>query len=97
MMRSHHCGALNENHSNEEVTLAGWVQKVRNKGFIVWVDVRDRFGITQLVFDYERTPNAVYKKSMSLGREDVIRVKGKVIERESKKKTLVCPAVRYCP
>ena len=84
MMRSHHCGALNENHSNEEVTLAGWVQKVRNKGFIVWVDVRDRFGITQLVFDYERTPNAVYKKSMSLGREDVIRVKGKVIERESK-------------
>ena len=83
-MRSHHCGALNENHSNEEVTLAGWVQKVRNKGFIVWVDVRDRFGITQLVFDYERTPNAVYKKSMSLGREDVIRVKGKVIERESK-------------
>ncbi len=83
-MRSHHCGALNENHSNEEVTLAGWVQKVRNKGFIVWVDIRDRFGITQLVFDYERTPETVYKKSISLGREDVIRVKGKVIERESK-------------
>ena len=84
MMRSHHCGALNENHSNEEVTLAGWVQKIRNKGFIVWIDLRDRFGTTQLVFDQLRTPEAVYKKSMSLGREDVIQVKGKVIERESK-------------
>ena len=84
MLRSHHCGALNENHSNEEVTLAGWVQKVRNKGFIVWVDIRDRYGITQLVFDEKRTPEAVYKKSMSLGREDVIQIKGKVIERESK-------------
>ena len=83
-MRSHHCGALNENHSNEEVTLAGWVQKVRNKGFIVWIDLRDRFGITQLVFDEERTPQVVYKKSLELGREDVIQIKGKVIERESK-------------
>ena len=84
MLRSHHCGALNENHSNEEVTLAGWVQKIRNKGFIVWIDLRDRFGITQLVFDEERTPEAVYKKSLELGREDVIQIKGKVIERESK-------------
>ncbi len=84
MLRSHHCGALNENHSNEEVTLAGWVQKIRNKGFIVWIDLRDRFGITQLVFDEERTPEAVYKESLELGREDVIQIKGKVIERESK-------------
>ena len=84
MLRSHHCGALNENHSNEEVTLAGWVQKIRNKGFIIWIDLRDRFGTTQLVFDEERTPEAVYKKSKSLGREDVIQVKGKVIERVSK-------------
>ena len=84
MLRSHHCGALNENHSNEEVTLAGWVQKVRNKGFIVWVDIRDRYGVTQLVFDQERTPEIVYKKSMALGREDVIQIKGKVIKRESK-------------
>ena len=83
-MRSHHCGALNENHSNEEVTLAGWVHKVRNKGFIGWIDLRDRFGVTQLVFDEERTPEAVYEKSLSLGREDVIQIKGKVIERESK-------------
>ena len=84
MLRSHHCGELNENHSKENVTLAGWVQRIRNKGFIVWIDLRDRFGITQLVFDEERSPEAVYKKSLELGREDVIQIKGKVIERESK-------------
>ena len=84
MFRSHHCGELNENHSNKEVTLAGWVQKVRNKGFIIWIDLRDRYGITQLVFDEERTPETVYKKSMELGREDVIQIKGKVIDRVSK-------------
>ena len=84
MLRSHHCGELNENHSEEEVILAGWVQKIRNKGFIVWIDLRDRFGITQLVFDEERSPKVVYNKSLELGREDVIQIKGKVIERESK-------------
>lgn len=84
MLRSHHCGALTESDLNQRVTLAGWVQKVRNKGFIVWVDLRDRYGITQLVFDEKRTPGAVYKKSVELGREDVIQIKGTVIERESK-------------
>ena len=84
MLRSHHCGELNENHSGEEVILAGWVQKIRNKGFIVWIDLRDRYGITQLVFDEERSPKAVYNKSLELGREYVIQIKGKVIERESK-------------
>ncbi|MEC7124650.1 MAG: OB-fold nucleic acid binding domain-containing protein, partial [Bacteroidota bacterium] len=84
MLRSHHGCELNENHSEENVTLAGWVQKIRNKGFIVWIDLRDRYGITQLVFDEERSPKAVYNKSLELGREDVIQIKGKVIERESK-------------
>ena len=84
MLRSHHCGELNENHFEKEVILAGWVQKIRNKGFIVWIDLRDRYGITQLVFDEERSPKAVYNKSLELGREDVIQIKGKVIERESK-------------
>ena len=84
MHRSHNCGALSESNLNQEVILAGWVQKVRNKGFIVWVDLRDRYGITQLVFDEKRTTNKVFKKSIELGREDVIQVKGNVIERESK-------------
>ena len=88
MLRSHHCGELNENHSEEEVILAGWVQKIRNKGFIVWIDLRDRFGITQLVFDEERSPKVVFNKSLELGREDVIQIKGKVIERESKNPNL---------
>ena len=84
MHRSHNCGELSESNLNQEVTLAGWVQKIRNKGFIAWVDLRDRYGITQLVFDETRTPKAVFKKSTGIGREDVIQVKGLVIERESK-------------
>lgn len=88
MLRTHHCGALNEKHSGQEVTLAGWVQKIRNKGFIVWIDLRDRYGLTQLVFDEERTPEAVFQQSLDLSREDVIQIHGKVIERESKNPNL---------
>jgi len=68
----------------ETVTLAGWVQKIRNKGFVIWVDLRDRYGITQLVFDTERTDASVLENAKSLGREFVVQIKGTVIERESK-------------
>jgi aspartyl-tRNA synthetase len=84
MYRTHQNADLNINHLSEEVTLSGWVQKIRNKGFIIWVDLRDRYGITQLVFDSERTPKSVFDAADKLGREFVIQVKGKVIERESK-------------
>jgi aspartyl-tRNA synthetase len=84
MYRSHSCGALNASNINTEVTLAGWVQKSRDKGFMIWVDLRDRYGITQLIFDEQRTDKAVIEKAKSLGREFVIQVKGTVIERESK-------------
>ncbi len=84
MYRSHNCGELNASHINTEVTLAGWVQKSRDKGFIVWVDLRDRYGITQLVFDEERTSKELIERAQNLGREFVIQVKGKVIERASK-------------
>lgn len=84
MYRSHNCGELNASHINTEVTLAGWVQKSRDKGFMIWVDLRDRYGITQLIFDEQRTDKAVFEKAKSLGREFVIQVKGTVIERESK-------------
>jgi aspartyl-tRNA synthetase len=84
MYRSHNCGELNASHVNKEVTLAGWVQKSRDKGFMIWVDLRDRYGITQLIFDEQRTDKAVIEKAKSLGREFVIQIKGTVIERVSK-------------
>ena len=84
MYRSHSCGELRASHINTEVTLAGWVQKSRDKGFMVWVDLRDRYGITQLIFDEERTPKEMMDKAKSLGREFVIQVTGTVIDRESK-------------
>ncbi len=84
MYRSHSCGQLRASDVNTEVTLAGWVQKTRDKGFMIWVDLRDRYGITQLIFDEQRTPTEVVEKAKTLGREFVIQVKGTVIERESK-------------
>jgi len=84
MYRSHTCGELREAHIGKEVTLSGWVQKIRDKGFMIWVDLRDRYGITQLIFDEERTSKEMMKEAAGLGREFVIQVKGEVIERESK-------------
>lgn len=88
MYRSHTCGELRSSHIDKEVILAGWVQKTRDKGFMIWVDLRDRYGLTQLIFDEKRTPAAVFKKAQQLGREFVIQVKGTVIERESKNKNI---------
>ena len=93
MYRTHDCGALSLEQLNQTVTLAGWVQKNRNKGFIVWIDLRDRYGITQLVFDEERTPKEVFKTAQGLGREFVIQVKGTVIERESKNPNMATGAI----
>ncbi|WP_299834202.1 aspartate--tRNA ligase [uncultured Tenacibaculum sp.] len=88
MYRSHSCGELRASHINTEVTLAGWVQKSRDKGFMIWVDLRDRYGITQLIFDEERTSKDLIEKAKTLGREFVIQVKGTVIERASKNPNL---------
>ena len=93
MYRTHHCGSLRIEDLKQSVTLSGWVQKSRNKGFIVWVDLRDRYGITQLVFDEERTPKAVFEKAQNLGREFVIQIRGSVIERESKNPNMNTGAV----
>ena len=84
MYRNHTCGELRASHINKEVTLSGWVQKVRDKGFVIWVDIRDRYGITQLIFDEERSAKALMDKASALGREFVIQIKGTVIERASK-------------
>ena len=88
MYRSHNCGELNASHINAAVTLAGWVQKSRDKGFMNWVDLRDRYGITQLIFDESRTDKSVFELAKTLGREFVIQVKGTVIEREAKNKNI---------
>lgn len=88
MYRTHTCGELRLSDVNKEITLSGWVQRSRNKGFMIWVDIRDRYGITQLIFDEERTNKNVFELASTLSREDAIQVKGKVIERESKNKNI---------
>ena len=84
MYRSHTNGELRIEDKDQTVTLAGWVQKIRDKGFMIWVDLRDRYGVTQLIFDEERTSKEVMQKASELGREFVIQATGTVIERESK-------------
>ncbi|MBL4888177.1 MAG: aspartate--tRNA ligase, partial [Flavobacteriaceae bacterium] len=84
MYRTHNCGELRDQHINQDITLSGWVQKIRDKGFLIWIDLRDRYGITQLIFDEERSSKAIMEKARTLGREFVIQITGKVIERESK-------------
>ena len=84
MYRTHNCGELRISDLGKQVTLSGWVQKSRDKGFMVWVDLRDRYGISQLIFDEERTSKDILQNAKSLGREFVIQIKGEVIERSSK-------------
>ena len=84
MLRTHTCGELRLDHVNQEVTLAGWVQRVRNKGGLIWVDLRDRYGLTQLIFEEDSTEKSVIEKAASLGREFVVQASGKVIERSAK-------------
>lgn len=84
MLRSHTCGDLNATDVGTSVVLSGWVQKIRDKGFMIWIDLRDRYGITQLIFDADRTPKNIFETAKNLGREFVIQIHGTVIERESK-------------
>jgi len=83
MLRTHTCGELNINHLGETVTLCGWVQKSRDLGGTTFIDVRDRYGLTQLVFNTD-THASLRETSRQLGREFVIKVTGTVIERTSK-------------
>ena len=87
MYRTHTCGELRLDNQGSVVTLAGWVQRVRNLGGMTFVDLRDRYGITQLVFD-EKTEKAVADKAGQLGREYVIQATGTVRERSSKNKNI---------
>lgn len=84
MFRTHTNGELNLENLNQNVTLSGWVQTIRDKGFMMWIDLRDRYGITQLVFDADRSSEELLENAHKLGREFVIQIEGKVIERVSK-------------
>ena len=88
MYRTHNCGELRLKNLDQQVTLSGWVQKSRNKGFMLWIDLRDRFGVSQLIFDEQRSSKDLFEKAKTLGREFVIQVKGSVIERTSKNRNI---------
>ena len=84
MHRTHTCGELRIEHNGQEVTLSGWVQRSRDKGGMLWVDLRDRYGITQLYFEEGKTDAAIMTAARSLGREFVVKATGTVIERFAK-------------
>ncbi len=87
MYRTHNCGELKAENIGSEVTLAGWVQRNRNLGGMTFIDLRDRYGITQLAFNME-TNQELCEKARKMGREFVIKIKGEVAERESKNKNI---------
>ena len=87
MLRTHNCGMLNITNVSENITLSGWVQKTRDLGGMTFVDLRDRYGITQLAFNMDLNAN-LCNSARKLGREFVIQAEGKVIERSSKNKNL---------
>ncbi len=84
MYRTHTCGQLNLSDAGKTVTLSGWVQVVRDKGFMIYIDLRDRYGITQLILDEKLSSPELLTAARSLGREFVIQATGLVVERESK-------------
>ena len=87
MYRSHNCGDLRINNVNQTVTLSGWVQKTRDLGGMTFIDIRDRYGISQLTFNMD-TNSELCQKARNLGREYVIQVTGKVVERSNKNKNI---------
>lgn len=87
MLRTHTCGELNASNINQTVTLCGWIQKIRKLGGMIFIDLRDRYGITQLAFNNETNAD-LCQKVEKFGREWVIRVTGVVTERYSKNKNI---------
>ena len=88
MYRSHNCGELRISDVGNNVKLSGWVQKIRNKGFLVWIDLRDRYGVTQLIINSEKSSKEVIDSVKNVGREFVIQVEGEVIKREAINKNI---------
>jgi len=84
MHRTHTCGELRIEDKGKQVILSGWVQRIRDKGGLIWIDLRDRYGITQLLLEEGRTDKTIIDQTRELGREFVVKVGGTVIERSSK-------------
>lgn len=88
MFRTHNCGELRLEDVNKEVVLSGWVRKVRDKGGMTWIDLRDRYGITQLIFEEGKSDAVLLERAKKLGREYVVKAQGKVVERIAKNKNI---------
>jgi aspartyl-tRNA synthetase len=84
MLRTHTCGELRTSDINKQVTLTGWVQRTRDKGGIIWIDLRDRYGITQLILEEGKSEPTLIEQARQFGREYVILAEGTVSERLSK-------------
>jgi aspartyl-tRNA synthetase len=84
MHRTHTCGELRISDKDKTVTLSGWVQRARDKGGMLWIDLRDRYGLTQLFFEEGKTDAAILEAARKAGREFVLKATGKVIERFAK-------------
>ncbi|NQZ78895.1 MAG: aspartate--tRNA ligase, partial [Ekhidna sp.] len=84
MLRTHTCGELRSEHVGQTVTLSGWTQKQRDKGGVVWIDLRDRYGVTQLIFEEGVTEQSIIDQAKKVGREFVVKATGEVVERYSK-------------
>ncbi|HTF17205.1 MAG TPA: aspartate--tRNA ligase [Chryseolinea sp.] len=84
MLRTHTCGELKLADAGKQVTLAGWVQRTRDKGSVIWLDLRDRYGLTQLIFEEGKIDATLIETARSMGREYVIQAEGTVVERLSK-------------
>ncbi|WP_420153535.1 aspartate--tRNA ligase [Siphonobacter sp.] len=88
MLRTHTCGEGRLTQVGQEVTLCGWVQRIRDKGGMIWIDLRDRYGITQLIFEEGSTDASVTETARSLGREYVVAATGTIVERVAKNPNL---------
>src|SRR3954466_4276068 len=97
MLRSNTCGELRVAHVRQAVTLSGWVQGVRDKGSLMWIDLRDRYGITQITIETENAAKEITDVARTLGREFVISVTGKVAERYSKSDKLPTGEIEITP
>ena len=93
MLRTHTCGELKISDLDKEVVLCGWVNKVRDKGALVWLDLRDRYGITQITLVEGEVANELLTQVKEFGREYVIKVTGKVVARAAQNDKITTGAI----